>query len=172
MGSSLETEVAEGTLRLTQVLRNWPGTFWHDLDRTLESGWEATARMGSADGKAWPSLWSSTGDPRYIAYSLDIGVLRHGGDTFNYLLRVLDEERGWLIVESGRSSAINTGVGEFTEVTLTFESGTYRVRAGDTLLFEVEVLDWMPTEIEMIGLGVDWGHVGTSVVDWVAMRVL
>ena len=70
----VEAEVVDGILRLTLTSDDGFGHVTHDLGGRIESDWEASARMGSADTEAWPSLWIWTGDSRYTLYSLDIGV--------------------------------------------------------------------------------------------------
>ena len=58
-------------------------------------------------------------------------------------------------------------------MTLTFENGTYRASAGSTQLFEGDLFDWMPTDVDSIALGIDWGGLGTTVLfDWVAIEGL
>ena len=181
----IEAEVTDGTLRLNQTSSDFIGYATHALGVPLDSDWEASARMGTEDGGAWPSLWILTGDARFEVYRLDIGlVVPLGEDTVNYLFAVWDGNAGgWFYMYDdededdrpirGTTPAINTGDGEFTDIALSFAGGRFRARAGSAQLFEGKLIEGMPTRIDSVALAILWGGAGDAVLfDWVAVDAL
>ena len=187
-----EAEVADGVLRLANAESDRWGIAEHVLS-TPVTFWEIRARMGRASVHSMRTALvfvpSNPGDLNFRAYRLEIGsrILRlaEGDEAVNYAFSAYFQpeggELGWYYFTDGDyfgiSEAINDGAGEFTEITVRMQDGTFAALAGAETLFSVDVgqtyFNSSLPEIEAVHLwSVDDAAANPGLVDWIEINGL
>ena len=187
-----EAEVADGVLRLANAESDRWGIAEHVLS-TPVTFWEIRARMGRASVHSMRTALvfvpSNPGDLNFRAYRLEIGsrILRlaEGDEAVNYAFSAYFQpeggELGWYYFTDGDyfgiSEAINDGAGEFTEITVRMQDGTFAALAGAETLFSVDVeqtyFNSSLPEIEAVHLwSVDDAAANPGLVGWIEINGL
>ena len=170
---SARASVSEGVLRLTNTRTDRTARAVRSLGAVITE-WEVRVRMGSEKQTAGhnAAVVLRPDDSRYSAILFEVGSLGGFEEHTNYHLEIYDHHKStWVTVSSGQSNAINEGAGQFTEIELQLKAGIMRAMAGDTTLYEDNVLDTFPTAIERVEL---WARHplfqttgSTALFDWV-----
>ena len=182
--------ISDGVLQMTNDSTNSWGIAGRDQEPALTS-WEIRARMGrtQTDSMRTALVFQPVdrGELGIELFRLEIGsnVLNFGGrtETVDFALAIFftpeGGERGWYYLPAdpfrGTSSAINDGVGEFTDVTIKAQDQAFRVLAGADTVFSTPVGAW---RFESSLLEIDQVHLWTldraasnpGLFDWVEIN--
>ena len=113
------------------------------------TSWEIRARMGALGGVRTGLEFTVSDDDEFDFFKLDIDRTPRylGGERVNYTFSVLRRgadglyRRTFYSNLSGMSDAINVGAGEFTEITVRVQDGTFEALAGADTLFSLPVAE-------------------------------
>ena len=167
--------VSGGVLRLNNTRDDRTARAARSLGSVITE-WEVSARMGRVQTGSGhtAAVVLRTGDSRISTILLEVGSPHTSGPT-NYRLQVYNaDQSSWVTVDSGRSSAINEGSGQFTEIEIRLRNGVMRAMAGNATLYEDDVEGTFPAAIEEVEL---WAlrpllrqadH--TALFDWIEVR--
>ncbi|MYG50218.1 MAG: hypothetical protein F4164_12835 [Gemmatimonadales bacterium] len=170
-----DAAVSNGVLNLTNTTRNSGRA-----DRWLEvplTDWTIHAGVGRADPAARQRIAWNTGHSEYSAVHITVGPhsIRVNGQTrtYNYSTQVwVESGRRFDVISelSGTSSSIREGLGEVTDVSLSYRNSQFTAEAEGGQLFEVRLDGGLAsawTEVSRIRL-FNWGDQHTTALfDWV-----